>query len=389
MRGRRTNSFPNLLSIRVTLAAAISTQSAVTWTSRGRPHRLFSSEPHFRTVMQDTIARRFVIHDVQLLARAIVRQTATLIAQLLAATGMRVSLAQLADEAFLVLSRELEEQGLSRKIIADMFGMSLRSYQRRVPRLREGKTTAGRTLWESLAEHLRAEGRVTRSALLQRFAEEDPEAIGAVLNDLYKSGLISRSGSAGYALFSVKPDQAHRWPTRDSKVGAATALVWLELCRDPEAPTSAISKRLGLEQEVVSAALAALRDQGRISSDSQGRQIIQPMTVPFAAETGWEAAVFDHFRAVTLALTSKLQGGRMRSVSGDTTGGATLTFDVYPGHPSAPRVLELLHRTRAELKSLWREVEDYNATHPPPEGFAQRVTFYFGQVVAQPEKPQE
>ncbi len=71
----------------------------------------------------------------KLLIDSIMRQTTVLIAQLSATAGIRAPLSHLADEVFLSLSRELEEQGVSRKVVADMFGLALRTYQRRVQRL--------------------------------------------------------------------------------------------------------------------------------------------------------------------------------------------------------------------------------------------------------------
>lgn len=66
---------------------------------------------------------------------AIVQQTTLLIAQLSTAAGIRAPLARLADQVFLELSRELEAQGVTRKVAADMFGLALRSYQKKIQRL--------------------------------------------------------------------------------------------------------------------------------------------------------------------------------------------------------------------------------------------------------------
>jgi hypothetical protein len=65
----------------------------------------------------------------QVLIDNIFRQTTVLIAQLATSGGVRAPLAQLADRVFLDLARELDQQGISRKVSADMFGMALRSYR--------------------------------------------------------------------------------------------------------------------------------------------------------------------------------------------------------------------------------------------------------------------
>jgi hypothetical protein len=50
--------------------------------------------------------------------------------------------AQVAKQVFLDLTRELEEQGVSGKVSADMFGMALRAYIRKVRRLSEAQNGA-------------------------------------------------------------------------------------------------------------------------------------------------------------------------------------------------------------------------------------------------------
>jgi hypothetical protein len=90
--------------------------------------------------------------DSQLLIDQVVRQTMILIAQLATSGGARAPLAHIADTVFLELARELEAQGLSRKVTADMFGVALRSYRRRIQRLSESVTERGRSLWAAVLE---------------------------------------------------------------------------------------------------------------------------------------------------------------------------------------------------------------------------------------------
>ena len=51
--------------------------------------------------------------------------------------GIRAPLAHVADQVFVALAHEIERQGVGRKVVADMFGMALRTYQKRVQRLGE------------------------------------------------------------------------------------------------------------------------------------------------------------------------------------------------------------------------------------------------------------
>jgi hypothetical protein len=88
--------------------------------------------------------------SVRILIDSIVRQTTVLIAQLATSGGLRAPLAHIANQIFLDLTRELDAQGVSRKVSADMFGMALRSYLRRIQGLSESSTERGRTLWEAV-----------------------------------------------------------------------------------------------------------------------------------------------------------------------------------------------------------------------------------------------
>ncbi len=312
---------------------------------------------------------------------AIMRQTIVLIAQFSATAGIRAPLAHLANEVFLSLSQELESQGVSRKLVADMFGMALRTYQRRVQRLRESTTDHGKTLWQSVLEHLENKGRSSRLEMLERFSHDDPEAVAAVLNDLVQNGLAARTGNGASALFTKTGEENRRAIAREGKVETAAALVWLDLCRHPDAASADVAARLGLSEQIVTAAVDSLRARGRITMQPDGRITATPMVIPIGAEAGWEAAVFDHFRAVAAAITTKLRQGHTRSDLADTVGGGTMTFELAEEHPLGERVLGLLARTRLELNQLWGEVEAHNAEHPIRDDDVRRVTFYFGQYV--------
>lgn len=316
--------------------------------------------------------------DTKVFIDSIMRQTIVLIAQFAATAGIRAPLAHLADEVFLSLSTELESQGVSRKLVADMFGMALRSYQRRVQRLRESATNPGQTLWQSVLSYLETQGKASRKDLQDKFYGDDPEALGAILSDLVRSGLASRTGTGITALFAVTPEEDRQALARLGKEETAAALVWLDLCRNPDTSPAEAAERLGLAEELVSTAMDSLTAQGRVII-RDGKFMPEPMVIPVGSEAGWEAAVFDHFQAVAGAITMKLRQGATRSTPDDTTGGSTLTFEIDREHPAAARVLGLLERVRSDVFALWNEVETLNATRPLDERTARRVTFYFGQ----------
>ncbi len=310
------------------------------------------------------------------------RQTTVLIAQLSSAAGVRAPLAHVADEVFLHLSRELEQQGLSRKVVADMFGLALRGYQRRVRRLSESVTDRGTTLWQAVFELIEVEAAVSRKRILERFQYDDPTAVGAVLNDLTSSGLVSRTGSGDQTIFVLTQERERLALARESSVETTSAFIWLTLAREPESSLDKIVTSLGLSPERAEEAFAQLEAEGRVRRDGE-RLVVESLCIPVGAEAGWEIAVFDHFQTVCVAIATKLQGGSPQSQASDTTGGKTLSFEIDEDHPERDAVLGLLGRFRVETDALWERVEAHNRA-VPREG-RKRVRFYLGQV----EMPQE
>jgi len=105
------------------------------------------------------------------------------------------------------------------------------------------------------------------------------------------------------------------------------------------------------------------------------------VSVPVGADVGWAGAVIDHYQTVCTAIITKLQAGSGSSLPHDTVGGATLGFDIYPGHPHEEAVYGLLRTVRADVNRLWNEVAAYNREHPVPDAQKRKVHFYFGQTV--------
>src|SRR5689334_11011156 len=133
--------------------------------------------------------------NAQVLIDGVVRQTTILIAQLATSGGVRAPLAHIANQVFLELTRELESQGVSKQVSADMFGLALRSYRRRIQRISESTTDRDRSLWEAMLDYLGKNGVVTRAQVLKRFHRDDAELVKSVLHDLCESGLVFRIGA--------------------------------------------------------------------------------------------------------------------------------------------------------------------------------------------------
>lgn len=320
--------------------------------------------------------------ESRLLIDSIVRQTTLLIAQLATSAGIRAPLAHLADQVFLELSREIEQQGVTRKVAADMFGLALRRYQRKVNRLRESVSFSERTLWQAVLDFITERGSVTRSELAASFKRDDESDLAAVLNDLVTSGLLYSTGRGLGAAYRSTSQSDREHMAAERTLEMLTYLVWLALAVPGGLTREELTHQFPEQVGDLDAALAALLDDGRaerIAAEAEPRFHSKRVMIPVGSEAGWESAVFDHFRAVCTALANKVRLGGATAAAQTLIGGTTFSFDLTPEHPHADEVKGLLTRVRTDAHELWKRVSTYNAKHPPAEDRLERVIFYAGQ----------
>lgn len=317
--------------------------------------------------------------NVKLLIDGIVRQTTVLIAQLSTAAGSRSPLSRVTDEVFLSLAREIEGQGVRRHVVADMFGMALRSYQKKMQRLTESATQRDRTLWEAVLEFVTQE-RPTRARIFSRFAKDGEKEVAAVLSDLLRSGLVFTTGGGRSAVYGPTQDDLRQAVLRDHDQESLENWLWLMVFRKEISSAEDACDALGVSPELVDAALSELLASGRLKREGE-RLVSSNLVVPYGTEQGWETAVLDHFRTVAVAIAKKVAAGVTPSTESDAIGGSTFTFTVGPGHPYERDVQALLRSTRRSVQALWDDVSRFNAQHPPDPATASRISFYVGQLV--------
>jgi hypothetical protein len=317
--------------------------------------------------------------NLQLLIDSIVRQTTVLIAQLATAQGVRAPLAHVADQVFLDLARELEAQGVSRKVSADMFGLALRTYQRKVQRLGESVTDRGQSLWEAVLGFLNDSGGVVaRAEVLRRFHRDDPELVRGVLHDLTESGLVFSIGS--------RSETAYRVATGD-EIGAvrhvldetgSDELVWAIVYREGPLTRQDLAKLL--RNHGPDPALERLIAGGRVqrSDDTEPLYSARQFFVPRDASSGWEAAVFDHFQALVKTIAQRL--ATRAPPNPNSVGGSTYSFEIWPGHPLEAEVLSWLESLRIRTSELRAAIGAHNAENARPPNYFE-VTVYAGQCV--------
>lgn len=313
----------------------------------------------------------------QLLINAIVQQTVVFIAQLATSGGVRAPLAHIADQVFLELTRELAEQGVTKKVIADMFGLSLRTYHRRTLAAEQSQTVSGQTVWEAVLRFLAERQPISGSVVLQRFARDDVEIVTGVLNDFVSSGLAYRAGRGDAAVYRLAAPADFDDPA--ARADGERFLVWLCVYRSGPLSRLQLAEHCNLSPERVDAALQALLAAGQVTRGEGGELSSQRFEVPWEAEHGWEAAVLDHYQALVRAICTKLRIGRTRARLSDAVGGSTWTLDVGPGHPHEAEARDTLQRLRRSVEALREKIDAYNAEHPRTD--LEPVVVYLGQYV--------
>jgi len=315
---------------------------------------------------------------IELLIHAIVRQTTILIAQLATARGLRAPLAQIANQVFLDLVAELERQGVSRKVSADMFGLGLRTYRRKIQRLSESSTERGRSLWEIVLEYVKGVGLVSRRDILARFSRDDERQVRAVLHDLCESQLVFSSGFGASTTFRAASDEELVALQQQRGDEGSDELVMALMYREPPLSAKEIAGRAQVEPSTIERSLTRLVESGRVQRverDGTPHYEAGGLVIPLGAPAGWEAAVFDHYKAMVTAVLSRLSGDQPPEFA-ERTGGSTYTIDVWDGHPLAEEVYGTLARLRRELSDLRTRAEAFDAERP--ESF-NRAVIYAGQ----------
>lgn len=307
-----------------------------------------------------------------------------LLAHIATAGGSRAPLAQVANQVFLDLTNELMNQGVKKNVIADMFGLALRTYHRKIRTIGECRTDyGGQSIWEAVLNYIRQKEPVSAREIQQRFQNDDPAVVSSVLNDLSNTGMVYRAGRGMRALYRIA-DQADFEDRGDSaREDVYQYLVWLTVYRQGPIALKELSTAIRLDEEHCKKALDILISDGRVNASQPDETTLYHsprFDVPVGTAVGWEAALLDHYQAVVSAICVKLRSGISRSEHDDTIGGGTYTLNIWPGHPFEREALGMLATVRRTINELRGRVDNYNSTALKPESIDQ-VVFYMGQYV--------
>ncbi len=158
-------------------------------------------------------------------------------------------------------------------------------------------------------------------------------------------------------------------------------LIWALVYRLGPVRIEDIAKDTGFSREHFDAAMTRLVEVGRVEElEKEGEKLYRSteLVIPRGATIGWEAAVFDHYKAMVNTITARVAG--KAATFPDSTGGCTYTLEVWEGHPLKEEVYGALSRLRTQLSELRNRVEKYNGEHEVPEEHV-RVLLYAGQCL--------
>lgn len=213
-----------------------------------------------------------------------------------------------------------------------------------------------------------------------RFRHDSDPLVRGVLHDLVETGLVYQSGSGDGRVYRVVPDSDL---SELRELGAQRSLywmVWMYVYRNGPITREAIGTQLSVEPDELAPLIDELLAEQRVEETDDGFTS-RDCFVPMDAEAGWEAAVFDHFSALTTALSTKLRQMRQQTMPKDEVGGSTYTFDIWDGHPMADEVRSMLREVRGRVSEFNERLREYNDEHLEEQSELTEVVFYVGQAI--------
>jgi hypothetical protein len=231
-------------------------------------------------------------------------------------------------------------------------------------------------------EYIKAHQLVTRREVLERFMRDDEAQVRSVLRDLAESQLVFSSGSGMSTSYRAASEQ--ELATLQKKLGdeGADELLVALMYREGALTLREIADRAQIDASAIEPMLERLLSTGRIQlveEDGEQRYEARALLIPLGSAAGWEAAVFDHFKALTTTILTRLSASRGAALE-DQVGGSTYTIDVWAGHPLEGEAFGTLAKIRSMLSDLRARVAEYNEPHGVPDVHT-RVVIYAGQCL--------
>lgn len=319
----------------------------------------------------------------KVLFRALVSQSARLIARVITLTNARPNLAHLHEDFFYELSKHLQTYGVPRRVAADMFGLAMRSYLRRIRKYsndldyREHQLS----LWQIVYETISEKPGIQRQSLLDSFSFSQYDSVCSVLRHLCEVGLVVENKTNGHKCYN-----ACRNNLTKISVDEVAQYIWAMVFMHGETtyPYSSLLREAGplFGEDLVSSALNVLVEDGYIVQVDENGPSYSTVKNNLEQPFGWLVAVTIHIDSIFEAIVTKLSLLHEESQHQIDVRGGTWTFRLHHNHPFKKRIESLFDSYEKQIKELFVLVRTHNdsiATQHDDEEF--QIDFYMGQGV--------
>ena len=310
---------------------------------------------------------------------------AELFATLKANDPLRMDFADIAHKTLLDIVEVLRDEGVTQEVIAESLGLTISGFYKKVRELREvyedtsGSRRAAPSLIEAVyawvSENATTIEPISHAAIRTRFKATPKERLNAVLRYLVQFNLLSASGHGERRQFRIVPRQVSSEATYHD--------LMVMLYREGPLTLDQMATTLELLPSMCDAHLETMREAGcleeTIAPDGTRRFRATRYHVPVDTPDGFEAALFDHFSAVSRAMCQKVRLARYSASSHERIGGATYAFDVPVDSPEYAEISAFLSETRGRLEGWLEAVQKYEVRGPEEQ--RARITCYAGQMI--------
>ncbi len=310
--------------------------------------------------------------DTRVLMEVMLERFGETLGALATAGGRRESLARAEGLLFLHTTEALRRQGLSAKVLTDLFGFaSLTSLRRKLRKIREARLDDTRSLRQFILGRV-AERGATRASLLAELETRDSAIVRGLIRDLMAEGVLQESGAEGLEL-------ARATPEADLSAAALEQLVHV-LVGERSRTEAELEQCLGVSRERVTAAAERLVSLGVAERHGESLRSgtswdLFPAYETDAATTG----LMHHFHGVCRAIVGTVRKwDEFESPAGLVPPAViTATFEVTADDPLRAELLGAHERFCAEIRALYERHQAEGATG----ACTTRITLYAGTAV--------
>ncbi len=280
--------------------------------------------------------------DLQHIAiHTVLRFAAEIITDVLMYDGTRIATPYLEDAVFQFVTNALSRRAVPSAVIADMMGMSPRTYFRRKNKPGCESISVTSLILDYFIEK---NGKVSIGVLREEFAGLDLRTLDSTIHHMIKTGVI-RQVDGTYELIGKLPSASNIDETLVLlTIGAKAPLTVEELINSVELPRIVVERRVN-----------HLIEQGSVRRDENGVLIGlgQQVSVSSSESTGLLLGLMLSLHAMELAIHQKLDRnpGQFRNRV------MVERMFVPSGSPEIGELKELLDRFQSELRALSKRVE--------------------------------